>query len=127
MSIRTQDFRTKTVYQPTRNISVDGKWPIGLDIGYSGVKGFSPNAIFAFPSFAKNLGKNPTFYGEPDEDEILYRDDETKEIWRVGRNAEKMISERDTSNSQLELYGRDRYYTDVYSHCPRGYCSWLLK
>lgn len=120
MSIRTQDFRTKTVYKPTKNISVDGKWPIGLDIGYSGVKGFSPNAIFAFPSFAKNLGKNPTFYGEPDEDEILYRDDETKEIWRVGRNAEKMISERDTSNSQLELYGRDRYYTQMYTVIARA-------
>lgn len=114
MSINTRDFRTKSIYTPTKNVSVDGKWPIGLDIGYSGVKGFSPNAIFAFPSYAKNIGKNPTFYGELEEDEILYRDNETGEIWRVGRNAEKMLSERDTSNSQLELYGRDRYYTQMF-------------
>ena len=114
MSINTRDFRTKSIYSPTRNITVEGKWPIGLDIGYSGVKGFSPNAVFAFPAYAKNIGKNPTIYGEMEEDEILYRDNETGEIWRVGRNAEKMIGERDTSTSQLEIYGRDRYYTQMF-------------
>lgn len=114
MSINTRDYRTKTVYTPMKNPTEMNKWPIGLDIGYSGVKGYAPNAIFAFPSYAKNIGKNPTFYGELQDDEILYKDLTTGDIWRVGRNAEKMLGERDTSNSQLELYGRDRYYTQMF-------------
>ena len=126
MSIDTRNYRTKSIYKPRVNqllpngerpervtLKTD-EWPIGLDIGYSGVKGYCYNAIFSFPSYAKNIGPNPTFYGKLQEDEILYKDLETGDVWRVGRNAENMLSERDTSSSQLELYGRDRYYTMMF-------------
>lgn len=112
--INTNDFRTKSVLLHKDNVTVDGYWPIALDVGYSSVKGFSPNSIFAFPSYAKNLGKNPKLYGELEPYEILYRDGETGEIWRVGRSAQKMISERDTGDSQMELYGRDRYFSKMF-------------
>jgi len=96
------------------NVTVDGFWPVAIDIGYSSVKGFSPNCIYAFPSYAKNLGKNPTFYGEQEIDEILYRDGDTGEIWRAGRSAQRMIDDRDTGDSQLELFGRDRYFSQMF-------------
>lgn len=112
--IQTINFRTRSVLAESKNVTVNQYWPIAIDAGYSSVKGFSPNAVFAFPSYAKCLGKNPTFYGEIEENEILFRDGETGEIWRVGRSAQRMIKERDTEDSQLELYGRDRYFSPMF-------------
>lgn len=112
--IHTNNFRTKSVSYDTKNVSVDGCWPIAIDIGYSSVKGFSPNSIYSFPSYAKNMGRNPELYGEMTADEILYRNDETGEVWRVGRSAQMMISDRDTGDAQAELFGRDRYFSDLF-------------
>lgn len=112
--VHTSDFRTRSVISDMQNVGVPGAWPIAIDVGYSSVKGFAPNKIFAFPSYAKNLGKNPVFYGEMEPDEILYRDDATGEVWRVGKSAQQMISERDTGDSQAELYGRDRYFSQMF-------------
>ncbi|MEH2932716.1 ParM/StbA family protein [Candidatus Ventrimonas sp. KK005] len=112
--VNTMDFRTKSLLLETEHVGAQEFWPVALDIGYSSVKGFSPNMLCAFPSYAKNLGKNPTLYGEQDKDEILYRDRETGEIWRVGRSAQKMVGDRDTSDSQMELFGRDRYFSQMF-------------
>lgn len=112
--IDTMNYRTRTLMLDVSNVCVENCWPIALDIGYSSVKGFSPHSIFAFPAYAKNLGKNPAFYGEQEVDEILYRDGDTGDIWRVGRSAQKMIDDRDTGDSQLELFGRDRYYSQMF-------------
>lgn len=112
--VHTSDFRTRSVISDTKNVSVPGAWPIAIDVGYSSVKGFSPNKIFAFPSYAKSIGKTPVLYGEMDPDEILYRDESTGEVWRVGKSAQQMISERDTGDSQAELYGRDRYFSQMF-------------
>lgn len=112
--VHTNDFRTRSVSFDTQNTIVPGTWPIAIDVGYSSVKGFSPNRIFAFPSYAKNMGQNPILYGEPDADEILYKDLETGDVWRVGRNAQQMVSERDTGDSQTELFGRDRYFSKMF-------------
>ena len=112
--VHTNDFRTRSVISDTANTAVPNTWPIAIDVGYSSVKGFSPNKIFAIPSYAKNMGQNPVLYGELDPDEILYKDGETGEVWRVGRNAQQMISERDTGDSQAELFGRDRYFSQMF-------------
>lgn len=112
--VHTNDFRTRSVFFDTQNTTAADAWPIAIDVGYSSVKGFSPNRIFAFPSYAKNMGSNPILYGEPDANEILYKDLETGEVWRVGRNAQQMVSERDTGDSQAELFGRDRYFSKMF-------------
>lgn len=111
---KTIDYRTKSIMNEVQNVGVEGYWPIAIDVGYSAVKCFSPNMICAFPSYAKNLGKNPTLYGDQDLHEILYRDGETGEIWRVGRSAQLMIDDRDTSDSQMELYSRERYFSPMF-------------
>lgn len=112
--IETMDYRTKTLMLETANVTVDDFWPIAIDIGYSSVKGFSPNSIFAFPAYAKNLKKNPKFYGELKDDEILYRDGDTGEIWRVGRSAQEMVDDLDTEDSEGELFGRTRYFSQLF-------------
>lgn len=113
--VKTQDYRTKTVSIETTNVKPNtDDWPIALDVGYSGVKGFSPYRICSFPSYAKNLGTNPKFYGQQAEDEILYVDNDTHECWRVGRSAQQMVDIRNTEESQLELFGRDRYFSPMF-------------
>lgn len=112
--IETMDYRTKTLMIETANVTVDHYWPIAIDIGYSSVKGFSPNGIFAFPSYAKNLKKNPKLYGELHDDEILYRDGDTGDIWRVGRSAQEMVNNLDTEDSEQELFGRTRYFSQLF-------------
>lgn len=117
--IKTMDYRTKTLMLETANVTVDDYWPIAIDIGYSSVKVFSPNGIFAFPSYAKNLKKNPKLYGDLKEDEILYRDGDTGEIWRVGRSAQEMVNNLDTEDSEQELFGRTRYYSQLFKVITR--------
>lgn len=112
--IETIDFRTKTLMLDIENVTVSDFWPIALDIGYSSVKGFSPNSIYAFPSYAKVLGKNPKLYGSLKDDEILYRDGDTGEIWRVGHTAQEMVNDSNTEDSEAELFGRTRYYSQLF-------------
>lgn len=112
--IETMDYRTKTLMLEAANVTVDDYWPIAIDIGYSSVKGFSPNSIFAFPSYAKNLKKNPKLYGDLKDDEILYRDGDTGEIWRVGHSAQEMVNNLDTEDSEQELFGRTRYFSQLF-------------
>ena len=53
--INTNDFKTKTIFQPRQNPSVNGYWGIALDVGFSSVKTFSPNQVACFPSYARKL------------------------------------------------------------------------
>ena len=39
--MNTIDFKTKTLLQTKANPSIDGKWLVGIDVGYSGGKIFS--------------------------------------------------------------------------------------
>ena len=51
--INTSDFKTKTEIIDRKNLSFSSAWPVAIDIGYSAVKGFSPNKAFRFPSYAR--------------------------------------------------------------------------
>lgn len=111
--ISTKDFRTKTILREQKNPTVDGYWPIGLDIGYSSVKVYSPNTVSCVPSYAKRV-KGSVLSSKADADEILYRDDQTGELWKVGSTAQNMISASDSSDSDEELFGRNRYFSPVF-------------
>ena len=124
----TMDYRTKSIAHEVKNVSVENAWPIAMDIGYSSVKCFSPIMICAFPFYAKNLGKNPQLFGEQEPYEILYRDGETGEVWRVGRSAQQMVNSKDTNDSQLELFARDRYDSPIFQIAARvGMAMCMLK
>jgi plasmid segregation protein ParM len=112
--INTHDFKTKTIIMPRHNESVGDIWSIALDIGYSAVKGFSNNMIYCFPSYARKLTGSQIAGGKESENDIQYKDNVTGEIWRVGEAAISMITSDETGDSNESLYGRNRYYDDMF-------------
>lgn len=111
--MKTQDFATRTVITDCENETADGYWNFALDIGYSGVKGMSPNRMYCFPGFARPMRGKMIDIGDASERDILYKD-ETGNIWAVGASAQDNLSSRDTNDSLRSLYGRDRYYTPMF-------------
>lgn len=114
--MKTQDFATRTEMREQENVSRDGYFPIGIDIGYSGTKVICPNKIFAFPSFA--IRAREQLLGvvtEDNENDIYYRSsDAPDEVWAVGRAAEKRVSDKDTTSASERLFTRSRYDSSVY-------------
>lgn len=111
--IDTISYKTKTIMTPKNNIGVDGIWTIALDIGYSAVKGFSNNSIYCFPSYARKIQGPLLNVGEDNTKDIQYKDN-TGALWCVGEAAQSMISSDDTKDSNQSLYGRNRYYSDMF-------------
>ena len=113
----TAQYRTKTIFMEADNKKVPGVWPVGLDIGYSGVKVFSGNAIVCFPSYASvsSVESRISIASDTDDDSrsIMYMD-EHGTIWDVGADAQDMISVSDTSAGSLAIYGRSRYYSPMF-------------
>lgn len=89
----------------------DAAWPVALDIGYSGVKGMSPNSAYSFPSFARELYSAPDGTMRPND--ILYKGEDGQE-WMVGDFAIATLHADDTNDSQTTLYGRHRYFSPMF-------------
>ncbi len=111
----TKKFRTKTNFIERDNGIVDGVWENAIDIGYSAVKLMSPNVVASFPSYARRVKDDFQFAGSAPQSAILYRDLNTDEMWVVGEVAQNLISSNDTSDSEASLYGRDRYFNDMFN------------
>jgi plasmid segregation protein ParM len=104
--METKRFRTRQENKALNNPK--GKdYIIGLDIGYSGTKVFFENGYFCFPSYAKRLDKS--MMNVANDKDILYRDDDTGELYMVGYNAQDMMESTDTNDTDGELYSRKRY------------------
>lgn len=108
----TQEFATKTMFLDRRNATANGCWGVALDIGYSSVKGFSPNAVFSFPSFARKSTGRYVAIGEPAPQDILYRDEQG--VWNVGASALAALSSDDRNDSLDTLFGRNRYFSPMF-------------
>ncbi len=110
----TKKFRTKTNYIPRDNGLFEGIWEIAIDIGYSSVKLMSPNIVASFPSYARRVEPDFQFMGSAPDSTILYRNLNTDETWIVGEIAQDLIDDNDTSDSEMSLYSRDRYYNEMF-------------
>lgn len=117
--INSANFKTKTIFCERKNESADGIWSIALDIGYSAVKGFSNNNVFSFPSYARKISTQMLSFGDVNNTEIQYRDDETNELWAVGASAQQMIESGEAKDSVIELYGRNRYFSEIFTIITR--------
>lgn len=117
--IKTSDFKTQTNFIERKNPSVNEYWGLALDIGYSAVKGFSPNSIYSFPSYARKITRKLLSVDDPTSTDIQYRDSETKEIWAVGESAQNMLTTDDTNDNEIMLYGRNRYYSPMFKVIAR--------
>ena len=112
--MNTKKFRTKTEMIERRNGQVPGKWEIALDLGYSSVKLFSPNIIASFPSYARRIDPDFQYAGNAPAESIIYKDLDTNQMWLVGEVAQNMMTSGDTSDSEMSLYGRERYGNSMF-------------
>lgn len=114
MEFQTSAYRTKTIIQGRNNSKIlSDYWPIGIDVGYSAVKCFSPIWCVQFPSYAEKISSENTL-GELPSSYILYTDLETDEKWVVGERAQDTVSARSSNASDNALFGRDRYYSKLF-------------
>jgi len=112
MSItNTERFCPKTLIAEKKNLTPNNMYPVALDIGYSAVKGMSPNSIYVFPSFTRV--QRGEFLGTPDPTDIMYRDEEGI-VYAVGERAISQTALNDTEDSSVSLYGRDRYFSKTF-------------
>lgn len=102
------DFKTKTLITPKSYPSLDGKWLVGIDVGYSGCKIFSQNKVACFPCYARKIDGEMISASYEDND-IWYKDGVTDEIWAVGETAIGMMSSRETNDNSVSMYSRSRY------------------
>lgn len=111
--MQTNEFATKTILKSRKNSCPQTDYLIALDIGYSAVKGFSPNKVFCFPSFVHRTTADQRLSSN----DIQYRDEEG--VWCVGDSAMKMMTTRDLSTSDDILYARQRYLTKEFKILAR--------
>lgn len=113
--MNTQDFRTKTMIVERANVSSPEMWGVAVDIGYSGVKLFSPNIIACFPAFAVPArGERLNITTENTKNTILFRKDANSQVWLVGKAAQDSISKDDPDTSSMSIFGRQRYNSDMF-------------
>lgn len=111
--MKTSDYRTRTIFRQETFPNFNSTYrPIALDIGYSAVKGISPDMIWCFPSYAKKTEGSILNYADSDGTEIYYKDENG--IYAVGALAQKMIDSNSSNDSLESLYGRNRYFSDVF-------------
>lgn len=107
-----KDFRTRTIFEKTPASGRDDKWIIGLDVGYSAVKGMSANALYCFPSYAKPIPEDRITLKGAESTDIKYRD--SKGTWAVGNIAYNEANDSDVMDSEEEMYGKNWIYSDKY-------------
>lgn len=115
--MKSINFKPKTVLEPKQFPNDGTNWVIGLDIGYSAVKGICPNKIFSFPSYARRIpADRDRMKGYADTD-IRYRDKDG--IWAVGTLAYDEVVASEVIDSEEELFGRNRYYSPMFQVLAR--------
>ena len=102
------NYTTKTEIRDRENKTVDGFWPVGIDYGFSAVKGFSPNKIFCFPNCAVPVDSFASLV-DPSSEDIYLRD--KNGMWIIGAKAHELIKSGEAMNYEPELYGRNRYFS----------------
>ena len=104
--MNTKKFKTRQEFN--QKINPKGKhYIIGLDAGYSSMKVYHENGYFCFPSFVKKISEEKLTISS--EEDILYRDIETGDLYMIGTTAQKMVSSTDTNDTESELFSRKRY------------------
>ena len=100
-------FRTRQEIRAPMTNPKGRDFIIGLDVGYSATKVFFETGCLCFPSYAKRIDAGSLT--RTDEKDILYRDEETGDVYIVGYNAQDMIDITDTNDTDGELFSRKRY------------------
>ena len=106
----TSKFRTRQEFRTL--INPKGKdFIIGLDAGYSGTKTFFESGCGTFPTYARKIDEMLYL---TDENDIVYRDDDTGEMYLIGYAAQNMVDDIDTNDTDGELFSRKRYGSKLF-------------
>ena len=89
--MNTKDFKTRSETIHRAAPCPANHWVIGLDIGYSAIKGMSPNKIYSVPAYARKIPADRVRLNEPSETDIYYKA-ENGDIWVVGSLAYNELS-----------------------------------
>ena len=111
--MNTNDFKTRSETIHRAAPCPANHWVIGLDIGYSAIKGMCPNKIYSVPAYARKIPNDRVKLNEPCETDIYY-EDANGDVWVVGALAYNELSSSDIIDSEQELFGRKRYYSDMF-------------
>ena len=104
-------FATATEIIPRQNVSVPDVFPIGIDYGFSGIKGMSKNKYFCFPNCVVKLEDDNPILDMADTD-IVIRDQTG--TWVVGERAHEIITPANAMNYESEMYERNRYFSPFF-------------
>lgn len=109
----TKIYRTKhEFYRFAGRLPRTKDYIIGLDAGYGGMKAWYEDGYFCFPAYARKItGETLNLFDDRD---ILYRDEETGEIYMLGYTAQEMAEAGDTNDTEAESSGRKRYWNKKY-------------
>ena len=107
------DFITRTQILQRSNPAVNYFWPIGIDYGFSSIKGFSPNKIFCFPNCAMKISSESLNQMlDITENDMIYQCN--GETWIVGEKAHSMMTNAEAMNYESEMYERNRYFSPTF-------------
>lgn len=110
--MQTKDLKTRSEIIAKKSPGNDFFYTVGLDIGYSGVKSYTENKYFCFPSFTRKASENAVSFRSPLPTDIQISMDGG--TWDVGELAYNNVMANDASDSEVELFGRDRYFSDTF-------------
>lgn len=102
--MNAMQFKTPQEIIQRKNVNTRGYWLLGIDAGFSSLKGFAPNKTFCFPSYVRKLDRELLM---PNQSDILYRDETG--LYLIGASAQEQVTSDDTSDSESELFVRNRY------------------
>ena len=112
--METKDFRTQTVLKgyPAGGEDKKNRWIIGLDVGYSSVKGMTRNSVFCFPSYVEEVVEDTITVRSAVPTDIYYRD--KTGLWAVGEQAYYEATSKDMNDSNKEMTNLYWYNTPRY-------------
>lgn len=108
-----ENYATGTEFIHRENLSLVSCWTVGIDFGFSGIKGFAPNKTFCFPNCAVPLTNEAYSSMLDSEDNDIYIRDGNG-IWAVGEKALGVISPENAMNYESEMYDRNRYESPIF-------------
>lgn len=104
--MNTAKFRIPQEIVERENAHLTNTWVMGIDVGFSSLKGFCPNKYYSVPSYISRLDRMLT---APADEDIYYED--KSGLYLVGASALRQVHDDDTSNSDADLFARNRYST----------------
>lgn len=107
------DYKVKTIMTSKAAPSLDNKFLVGIDVGYSGCKVYSQNKVALFPCYARQIS-GELLNTSSDDTDIWYQDGKTKQTWAVGETAVGMMSSRETNDNAVAMYSRNRYQDPMF-------------